>query len=293
VRADGGTPRPLSGPGAQVTGLTNGTAYTFQVRASNVGGDGPWSASSLAVTPFGVPGAPPFHGSPDYSGSFIVVAWGAASANGSPVARYELAIDSGAFTDIGLVTSYRHTGLNFGETHRYQVRAVNARGAGASSSGSSSTTTFAIPPFMYCPGQTSPPIFNVPLKTTNLADNGALVCPAIFWQFEQPGQYVAWHPPPAALQAATLRVRYTNGYGLPATTTVTTVAASSAGSTTQTVTWPVTGTWQNWQWRTIPIIIAVGTTVRIEWSGPAGTPTSAGPATASSLNIDQMQITVP
>lgn len=32
-------------------GLTNGTAYTFQVRARNAGGWGPWSTASSAVTP--------------------------------------------------------------------------------------------------------------------------------------------------------------------------------------------------------------------------------------------------
>ena len=35
----------------QVTGLTNGTAYTFSVRALNGAGWGPWSAASASVTP--------------------------------------------------------------------------------------------------------------------------------------------------------------------------------------------------------------------------------------------------
>jgi hypothetical protein len=41
-----------------VTGLVNGTAYRFQVRALNVAGPGPFSGLSTAVTPRTVPGAP-------------------------------------------------------------------------------------------------------------------------------------------------------------------------------------------------------------------------------------------
>jgi hypothetical protein len=41
-----------------VTGLTNGTAYTFTVHATNVVGDSAESAPSNAVTPSGLPGAP-------------------------------------------------------------------------------------------------------------------------------------------------------------------------------------------------------------------------------------------
>ena len=43
-----------------VSGLTNGTTYTFTVAATNAVGTGPASAASNAVTPTGptVPGAP-------------------------------------------------------------------------------------------------------------------------------------------------------------------------------------------------------------------------------------------
>ncbi|MEP6480827.1 MAG: Ig-like domain-containing protein [Rhodoglobus sp.] len=43
---------------ATITGLTNGTPYTFQVRAINVNGPGPWSLASDPVTPYGTPAAP-------------------------------------------------------------------------------------------------------------------------------------------------------------------------------------------------------------------------------------------
>jgi len=41
-----------------VTGLNNGTPYTFQVRAINVNGPGPWSVASDSITPYGKPQTP-------------------------------------------------------------------------------------------------------------------------------------------------------------------------------------------------------------------------------------------
>ena len=41
-----------------VSGLTNGTSYTFTVHATNAIGSGPESTASNSVTPTGVPGAP-------------------------------------------------------------------------------------------------------------------------------------------------------------------------------------------------------------------------------------------
>ena len=48
-----GTPVTVSGstPSTDVTGLTNGTAYTFQVTATNATGTSPASTASSAVTP--------------------------------------------------------------------------------------------------------------------------------------------------------------------------------------------------------------------------------------------------
>ena len=128
----------------------------------------------------------------------------------------------------------------------------------------------------------NPNDYNVPTRAAEAADGA--VCGSIFWQFNEPGQHITWYPPPAATQAATLRVRYANGYGRAATTTVT------ASGVTQTVTWAPTGSWQTWQIKEIPITLGL-TTVRIDWSGASGY--NGDEATSASLNIDQVRITVP
>jgi hypothetical protein len=44
-------PSPADATSLKVTGLTNATAYTFQIQATNVAGSGPSSAMSNAATP--------------------------------------------------------------------------------------------------------------------------------------------------------------------------------------------------------------------------------------------------
>ena len=68
------------------TGLTNGTAYTTSVAATNAVGTGP-ATTSNAVTPAGVPGVP---GSVNATAGdqALTVTWTAAGANGSAVTGY-------------------------------------------------------------------------------------------------------------------------------------------------------------------------------------------------------------
>ncbi|MGD9796136.1 MAG: protein kinase [Acidimicrobiia bacterium] len=273
------TTRTTASPSTPITGTSvSGAATTSTTRAPST------TSTSTATIAAGAPGAPVWNGVVEFAANYIVIAFGAASPNASPVTDYQVSVDGGPFVSVGVVTYWRHNGLSYGQTHSYLVRAVNSQGPGPAVAGSGSTTAFAVPPFSFCPNNMgiNPLDYNVPRRDATAADGA--VCSSIFWQFNDPGQHMTWYPPPAATQAATLHVRYSNGYGRAATTTVT------ASGSTQTVTWAPTGSWQTWQTKDIPITLGV-TTVRMDWSGASGF--TGDEATSSSLNIDQVRITVP
>jgi subtilisin family serine protease len=126
-----------------LTGLVNGTAYTFRVVAENFVGEGPPSAASAAVRPRGAPSAPrSVIGRP--GNKRVSLTWRAPSSNGgSPVTGYriEMAKGSGSFTTVVAntgSTSLRRTitGLTNGASYRFRVRAINGAGAGAPSAAS-------------------------------------------------------------------------------------------------------------------------------------------------------------
>ena len=123
-----------------VTGLTNGTAYTFQVRAHNAVGSGP--AVSAKATPAGKPSAPKSL-SAARGDRQATLTWGAADANGSAVTHYEYrrmregaAAWSSWFTISGggSTRSRTMTGLTNGTGYTFQIRAENGAGAGPAAS---------------------------------------------------------------------------------------------------------------------------------------------------------------
>lgn len=122
------------GPGettATVTGLTNGTAYTFTVTAVNAAGDRAESAPSNAVTPAGIPLAPATVTATAGHGG-ATVSWTAANANGSPVTSYTVTVSPGGDTKTvsGTSTSTTITGLTNGSLYTFSVKATNAIGTG-------------------------------------------------------------------------------------------------------------------------------------------------------------------
>ncbi len=123
------------------TGLTNGTEYRFKVRAINAGGAGrtgpsadPWYVAATPQTP--TPTAPTGLTATAGKGS-VTLTWD--DPSNSSITRYEYRMrwtgvgwqgwvaipNSGAAT-----ASHKITGLTNGTEHRFQVRAVNAAGAG-------------------------------------------------------------------------------------------------------------------------------------------------------------------
>jgi hypothetical protein len=122
-----------------VTGLANGTAYTFTVVARNDVGDGARSAPSNAVTPAGLPGAPQLTGA-TADEKRVALTWNRANDNGSAITTYQLSVNGGAWENVGTGTSYTRAGLADSTTYTFQLRAVNDIGAGGGSNTVSART---------------------------------------------------------------------------------------------------------------------------------------------------------
>jgi hypothetical protein len=130
---------------ATVTGLTNGTTYTFTVTASNSFGTGPASGASNAVTSSNSPpGAPTgVVGSP--ASGQAAVAWTAPAANGSAITSYQVTpfVGSTAQTPVQVsapATSADVTGLTNGTAYTFTVTATNGNGTGPASLASAAVT---------------------------------------------------------------------------------------------------------------------------------------------------------
>ena len=130
----------------QVTGLTNGTPYTFKVYAHNALGDGIESGASSSVIPAGLPGKPTGVTAAAAGSTSVKVTWTAPSANGSAITDYWVTSTPGSkqcHWTTGLL-SCTVSGLTPGTPYTFKVAATNAVGAGPASD-ASNTVTLAAP----------------------------------------------------------------------------------------------------------------------------------------------------
>ena len=179
---------PNSGPGTTshtVTGLTNGTAYRFRVRAVNSTGASDASPATDSVTPATPATAPSAPGTPTATpgNAKVALTWTAQDDDGGSAVtswRYQqkAATDSdfGAWKTIqnsgASTTSHTVTGLTNGTAYRFKVRAVNGVGAGTASEASAAATPFATPGKPATPTLSDARDGKVTVSWTAPADNG-------------------------------------------------------------------------------------------------------------------------
>ena len=111
------------------TGLTNGQAYTYSIKAVNANGDGVFSSSETR-TPTGLPKAPQNLQAISSNGN-VTLNWDEPSDNGgTTITLYNIYRGSSGSGPIANTTGleYNDTGLTNGEEYTYYIEAVNDNG---------------------------------------------------------------------------------------------------------------------------------------------------------------------
>ncbi len=133
-----------------VTGLTNGTAYTFTVAAINIAGTGGQSTASAAVTPATTPGAPTI-GTATFGNASATVTWTAPGNNGGSavtgyvITPYKAGVAQATQTFNSTATTETATGLTNGSSYTFTVAAINGVGTGTASAQSNAVTPATTP----------------------------------------------------------------------------------------------------------------------------------------------------
>ena len=167
-----------SGPSSPitVTGLTNGTAYTFTVHATNGVGSGPESAPSNAVTPTAPaptkPAAPTATTATAGNGQASVSFSPPASDGGSPITSYTVTSTPGGLTASGPSSPITVSGLTNGTAYTFTVHATNAVGSGPESAPSNSVTPTSTTPLTMTTTSLPAGRVNTPYSATLQASGG-------------------------------------------------------------------------------------------------------------------------
>ena len=183
---------PGTATAATLTGLTDGTTYTFTVTATNAVGNGPASAASNSVTPNPAPSVPsaPTAVTATAGVGTVTVAWTSPVSGGSPVTSYTITPYLGTAAQTALITtvsgnppatSAALTNLANGTTYTFTVSATNAVGTGPVSAASGLATPEATAPVCPCN------IFGSTTPASPDGNDGSSVNVGVSFSVDQPG----------------------------------------------------------------------------------------------------------
>ena len=142
---------PITSTTVQVTGLTNGSPYEFQVASTNAVGTSAYSAVAGPITPVAPASAPLNLVAVGGNGQVDLTWMVPASDGGSAITDYQIqsSLDGGlswavVADAVSTATSFAVTGLINGTTYVYRVAAVTSYGLGAWSTPSSPATPMTV-----------------------------------------------------------------------------------------------------------------------------------------------------
>jgi uncharacterized repeat protein (TIGR02543 family) len=124
---------PANATSCVVSGLSNGSAYTFTVVAQNGAGTSQPSGSSNSVTPLGPPGAPTITAAVRGDTKATITLTQPSDNGGSAITHYVITIQPGGQTITTSSSTTEITGLTNGTLYTFTAAAVNGVGTGSAS----------------------------------------------------------------------------------------------------------------------------------------------------------------
>lgn len=129
-----------------VNGLTNNTAYTFTMTATNAQGNSASSSPSNSLTPQSTAPSSPLIGVATINGSIATVTFSPPSnTGGSAITSYKVTSTPGGISVTGSGSPISVSGLTPGVAYTFAVTATNSVGTSLASSASNSVTAAGVP----------------------------------------------------------------------------------------------------------------------------------------------------